>query len=219
MVSERDIRREKESKEAWFSWLMQRVETIHNKVTAHDVLRNGGVELGSTDGEEQFQCPFHGQDNKPSARVYPSNGEKRSHAWCFVCQERWDMLALWKKFNSAEEMSFSAVVTSIEKEYGITPPEMPQEATYRGPREDPALDRFNALYKACENRLRSSREAYYKLKDLNGFLSAGSVLDRLHYRVSKGKMPATQGERVLKDLIGRIGAKVRSVPTEDLPNG
>jgi len=215
-TSENDVRKEIESKEAWFSWLRQRVDVIHDKVTAHDVLRNGGVELASVDGEEQFRCPFHGQDNKPSARVYPSDGRSRSHAWCFVCQERWDVVALWRKFHAAEEMSFSSVVASIEREYGITPSEMPKEATFRADMGNMALESFERLYAACESRLKSSRDSYYKLRDLQGYLTAGSILDRLHYKVGKGMLTPTQGEKVLRGLLEKIGAKVRSVPIEEI---
>lgn len=213
---ENEIRQELASKAAWFEWLKQRVDAIHDKVTAHDVLRNGGVELSSNDGVEQFRCPFHGHDNKPSARVYPEDARTRSHAWCFVCQERWDILALWRKFNAADEMPFSSVVASIEREYGLTPPEMPKEATIRAPKSNHALEAFEKLYTACENRLRSSRDSYQRLGDMRGFLSAGAVLDKLYHKVGDGAMTPGQGEEVLRKLLDRIGAKVRSVPPEEL---
>jgi CHC2 zinc finger len=200
------------SRKAYIEWLQQRVEVIHQRITAHDILRHGGVEL-RTDGEEQFSCPFHGADNTPSARVYPEGARSRSHAWCFVCQERWDVIALWKKFNpGADDKTFSRVVKELEQAFNITTPEMPTEATLSAKHVDVSLVSFDALYEAAEGRLRGAREAYQHLDDLTGYLSAGQVIDKVRHQVDTQQMPPLKGEEILRKLLARIAQKVRSCP-------
>jgi len=38
--------------------------------------------------EAQFKCPFHGKDNKPSARLYKAT----KSCWCWVCHKSWDVI-------------------------------------------------------------------------------------------------------------------------------
>lgn len=38
--------------------------------------------------EAQLRCPFHGQDNKPSARFYRGT----QTMFCWVCYKRWDVI-------------------------------------------------------------------------------------------------------------------------------
>ena len=90
-------------------WMKDRVAHLHTKVTAGDVLSRHGVTLNKHGGqEEQISCPFHGTDNRPSARYFPDNGQSKSHVWCFVCHENWDLIGLWRKFNG------EAVVGAVE---------------------------------------------------------------------------------------------------------
>lgn len=213
----RDFRKEvaksEAAKKVWVEWLRQRVETIHQKVTVHDVLRHCGVALQS-DGEEQFSCPFHGVDAKPSARVYPEGARSRSHAWCFVCQERWDAISLWKKFNPGDGKTFSRVLTEIEKAFNVAAPQMPSGATFRQEHTDTGLEAFEAVYKATERRLWEVRGAYRQLDDMTGYLSAGQVLDKVRYRVDNRQMTPKRGEEVLRELLARIAKKVRTCPAE-----
>ncbi len=207
----KEAAQEDAARKVWVEWLQRRVETINQKVSAHDVLRHGGVSL-MTEGEEQFSCPFHGADNKPSARVYPEDARSRSHAWCFVCQERWDVIALWKKFNPADGKTFSRVLREIEQAFGITAPEMPSGASVRESTSDASLEAFDALYRAAESRLLGSREAYRHLDDMAGYLSAGQVLDKVRHHVDSRRMKPTRGEEILRQLLERIAVKVRSCP-------
>lgn len=207
----KEAAQEDSARKVWVEWLQRRVETINQKVTAHDVLRRGGVVLQS-EGEEQFSCPFHGADNKPSARVYPENARGRSHAWCFVCQERWDVISLWKKFNPAEGKTFSRVLREIEQAFGIVTPEMPSEASLGGLAPDTSLEAFDVLYRAAESRLLGAREAYQHLDDMVGYLSAGQVLDKVRHHVESRRMKPARGEEILRQLLERIALKVRSCP-------
>jgi len=209
-----EAQQEAASREIWWAWIRQRIENVHQHVTAHDVLRQGGVELeqSGSDDEEQFRCPFHGMDNKPSARVYPEDHRSRSHAWCFVCQEPWDAISLWKKFHgyTEEEHSFTRALTGIEQEYGLTTPPVPTGVSSGPSEDDKALEAFDALYEALERRLRGARPDYQRLDDMVGYLSAGQVLDKLRFQVDKRRMTPERGQEVLRQLLERIGLKVRS---------
>lgn len=209
-----NARQEELAKKARREWYQVRIQNIRDSVTAYDVLRRNGVDLNqvSDNQEEQFSCPFHGEDRKPSARVYPADGRSPSHAWCFVCQERWDVISLWQKFGGG--MPFVQALSDMEQTYRLTVPDMPSEAAYTpgdyGATEE--LETFDNLYKSCENRLREARPAYKQLDAMNAYLAAGSLLDKLRYQIDHGKLPIPKGLGVLRQLLDKIGEKERSCP-------
>lgn len=195
-------------------WIQQRIGKIHEKVTLHDVLRRNGVELEYEDRPTQFACPFHGRDNKPSARAYPESGTGPSHAWCFVCQERWDAISIWKKFNGGVDKKFTRILAEIEQAFGLDQPAFPdglqtvsQEAVEAQAAEDD-LEPFNKLASACERRLVESKPAY----DLKGYLMAASLLERVTIRVLDLRMTRVEGEQRLRALLDSIGKRARSCP-------
>lgn len=195
---------------ARLEWYQQRVAAVHARVSAYDILRRHGVQLkqASDNQEEQFKCPFHGADNKPSARIHPATNESPSHAWCFVCREpRWDAIGLWRKFGGGE-MSFGQALAEIEREFGIKPPEMPE--TLSGPARDPAYTAFLELHEVCERRLQLARPDYERHDDMLGFLTAGSVLDKVLSFVETKKLSASKAIEVLERLRERIGEKIRA---------
>jgi hypothetical protein len=187
-------------------WISARIEQIHSNITAHDVLRRNGVNLkqGASDREEQFPCPFHGHDNKPSARVYSSSNRGPSHVWCFTCHERWDAIALWKKF-SGTESKFTYLLTQIERDFGLPTPEAP-------PMEDEPDDaeavELELLFGVCERRLKAAKSAF----DMKAFLTVGSVLDRLFSGVENGTVNYETAKAALRRVLDKIGEKERACP-------
>lgn len=218
----RDYERQAAAEDAvhqlWLDWLRQRVENIHAQVTAHAVLTRYGVNLvASEDDEEQFACPFHGLDKKPSARVYPASPSGPTHAWCFVCQERWDSIALWKKFNDPNA-KFSQTLREIEEAFGLQRPPPPDgSALPEAP--DPgveaakaALAEFKRLLGVVDRRLRSTRGAFRQLDDLHGFLVLGQVADKLASQVERGKADPADASSTMHRLLDKIAEKVRQAP-------
>ncbi len=195
-------------------WYAQRAQQILRMVSAYDVLRINGVDLsGSEAKEEQFKCPFHGVDNKPSARIYPESANGPSHAWCFVCQEtRWDAIGLWRKFNGGTEIPFGRVLAQMEKAYNLPAIEMPREIGGVPVVDTTELEAFEALFTACENRLKQAKGAYQKLSDMVGYLSASSILDKLRHRVDQKQIKPQRARTTLSQLLERIGEKVRACP-------
>lgn len=194
-------------------WYRQRVAAIHARVTAYDVLRRNGVELqqAGDDREEQFSCPFHGADKKPSARVYPEAEGSPSHAWCFVCQESgWDAIGLWKKFNG---ISFGQALHRLEREFDLQLPEMPK-GLLQPPRVIEKKEAFKNLYVTCEYRLLECKKAYRYQDDLKGYLSASSVLDITKSRVDAGVWTPEKGMTVLESLLGRMLERATSCPVD-----
>ena len=191
---------ENAQQEGFKKWYQARVEAVRAHVTVHDVLRRNGVSLtqSGSDRQEQVSCPFHGEDNSPSARIYPESTKGPSAMWCFKCQERLDVFGLWKKFTGEEK--FSKNLYSIEKAFGLVPPEAP-------PREvdnyDPAIDEFFETLQMCEARLKMYRKAF----DMRGYLSLGSILDRLGYQVEEQKISPVKAKGVLAQVLTKISEK------------
>ncbi len=187
------------------AWFEQRKRTINERVTAHDILRAQGVKLSySGDREEQFSCPFHGRDTKPSARVFPGTPQSPSHAWCYVCRERWDVINLWAKYHGTE--GFHRTLTDIERHYNIPTPPVP-EGPINGDRVDPKREQFEALFRTCEDRLVREKQSF----ELKSYLLLGSVLDRTHSRVSSGVMTFGEGIEIMDKLRIKIGEVIRGV--------
>lgn len=185
------------------AWFEQRKRTINERVTAHDILRAQGVKLSySGDREEQFSCPFHGRDTKPSARVFPGTPQSPSHAWCYVCRERWDVINLWAKYHGTE--GFHRTLTDIERHYNIETPPVPE-----GPLEydpgDAKKEQFEALHRVCEERLADAKPHF----DLKGHLLIGSVLDKVLYQVASGSMSYSEAmetfQKVRLKIIEKVG--------------
>jgi len=185
-------------------WIEARSDTIRNGVSVYDVLSRNGVSVRHDGREEQISCPFHGQDSKPSARVYPDTVRGSSHVWCFVCQERWDAIGLWRKYSGAD-LKYTRILSEMERAFGIIPLEAPPDPKFEEDAIDPELIEVDNLFEVCESRLKRARACF----DMKGYLTIGSILDRLQYQVSAGSMSPSKAKPVLKSVLQKIGEKVR----------
>jgi len=205
----KDALRDAERNEQYREWVRQRTDTLKSNVSAHDVLRRFGVDLryGGSEAEEQISCPFHGRDTDPSARVYPESARSASHVWCFVCQERWDIFALWKKFNNETDARFTAVLLGLEKAFGIITPEGPQvdwsSRRRAGPTEEE--EAVISLLRVCESRLRQAKSDF----DMRGFLTVGKLLDGLHFNVTNRTIDPEEADKRARLILDKIGEKIR----------
>lgn len=207
---EREARQELEQNDAAKQWMKERVEVIHQRVTADDVLSRFGIRLRyNGQREEQFSCPFHGKDNKPSARYYPASVRGPAHVWCFVCQKNWDCIRLWREF-AGFEGKFGSLLREIEKSYGITPPEAPRMA--REVKVDEEAEEVKRLFATADNRLRNSLTSFKSLNDMRGYLTLGSVLDRLDYALKEGTVPMPKAKEVLRRVLDKIRERERQCP-------
>jgi hypothetical protein len=187
-------------------WIQYRTDTVRRKVSAYDVLRRNGITLRhSTDREEQFPCPFHGVDTHPSARIYPETVKGPSHVWCFVCQEHWDSIGLWKKFTGTDA-KFTRVIAELERAFGITPPERPPSAAEMAEHEDPETIEVETKIALCEEDLKS----YQHVFDMRAHLTLGSVLDRVRYQFERAMIPPAKALDVLDQIQKKIVDKERA---------
>lgn len=204
----RDFRSEAEQEarqsEAFRQWVRERIDQIRRQVSCEDVLARNGVRLRYGGHKaEQFSCPFHGKDNKPSTRFYPAEGGKPEGVWCFVCQERWDAISLFKKFEQFEG-PFTRLLATMERSFGLQTPEMPREAARLDP-DEPLHAEVEQLFDVCERRLLGARESF----SMRSYLTLGSVLDRLHFRLEHGQTTGPEARKVLQQVLGKIGEKAR----------
>ena len=96
-------------------------ERLREKVSITHVLAEYGydVRVDGGDREQQFPCNLHGngQDNKPSARVYPDNT-----FYCFACDLTRDVIAVVR---ANDGLSFWDAVRKLERAYNL--PALPWE--------------------------------------------------------------------------------------------
>jgi len=129
-------------------WITARVERAREVVTAFDLLSRYGVTLPrGYDSTQQIPCPFHG-DKRPSCRVYDSTAGQPSHVWCYVCNERWDVIRLFSKFENIESDKFTRVLTLLEKAFDLPP--LPEGA---GVKPEKELTPYEKLLPKVELRL------------------------------------------------------------------
>ncbi len=190
------------------SWRELRKTTVKDSVTAHDILRYHGSPLrASGDAEEQISCPFHGKDNKPSARIYPTSGRSASHVHCFTCQKSWDVFGLWRNFmGHGEEIKFSTILFEIERAFNIVVPEAPEsiEVKNHGPTEEE--QEATSLFAVCESRLLLAKSKY----DAEKYLLMGQILDRLYHSNDKQQMKPSEIVKVLRQVLDKIGERTRA---------
>lgn len=74
--------------------------------------------------EVQFKCPFHGKDNKPSARFYKST----QSAYCWVCMKRWDIIDF---IMERENVSFIRALQFLINKYKIDVSGIPDEPEFK----------------------------------------------------------------------------------------
>lgn len=202
-----DAQREQEREKIFREWMTTRVDTIHSRVSASDVLERYGVKLRYSGGRaEQMFCPFHGNTRTPAARYHPRDPRSPDHVWCFVCNERWDCIALFRKFENQTSEKFSAVLRGLERAYGIVIPESPPVLDNEP--EDHERQEIEEMFAVCERSLRAYKRAF----DMNGYLMVGSILDRLRWQFDNGKVLTPSARTVLHRVLAKIKAKAIVCP-------
>jgi hypothetical protein len=92
--------------------MRNRILNIKTKVSMTDVLSHLSL-LPFTGAAEEFQmrCPFHGQDTKPSSRVYRNELFK-----CFACGVAYDVIDFFAEYKKVNKKDACYL---LEKEFGI----------------------------------------------------------------------------------------------------
>jgi len=157
--------------------------------------------------EQQFKCHLHGNDQKPSARVYPSTNSFH----CWACGKSRDPIAL---VMDAENMDLYAALQKLEDDNGFAP--MPFDAEEE---KGPALadqvaeaHRSTRTYEQECNRLDRMLRNQTTDQDLpmDTVLSYWEAFDRIQYGCENEGWSEEQGkEQIVKlrlRLMERIGS-------------
>lgn len=95
-------------------------EHVKKSITLGILLQNLGKVTYDLD-EEQIHCPFHGVDNKKSARYYKATDT----IYCWVCKKVWDIFSYTtqKRGNSLKE-AISYLVSAYKIDISSVPEQM-----------------------------------------------------------------------------------------------
>lgn len=139
--------------------------------------------------EQQISCPFHGQDNSPSMRIYPSTNS----CHCFTCQKSWDPISYEMRKRG---MQFWEAVESLVDRFSIDVSTVPGRTFDRRPHDGlPDIKQegmtHELLVKSFHKALLGSRSLFA--------LEAYSKLVFILTRLKVEKNPA-----MIKELAGKL---------------
>ena len=72
------------------------------------------------------------------------------------------------------------------------------------------LDKIEKDFAACEMRLKEDRKAF----DMKGYLTVGSILDRLRWQFTNEKIKLPAVRQQIEKVLSKIGEKVRACPDD-----
>jgi hypothetical protein len=105
-------------------WIQLRARAVRQVYTAFTALAEKGIDAVPDDTTPtQIPCPFHGADNKPSARYYPRTGGRGDYVRCYKCRENWDSINLYAKFRG---LRFMDALAKLERRFRIKTARRPE---------------------------------------------------------------------------------------------
>lgn len=161
----------------------ERVSRASKFLSTFDALVRAGVEIPDEETSYQVKCPFHGADNRPSARYYASSDGNSAHFYCFKCRLRLTGPEILAK---VEGKSLESVLRSIEIKHNL-PLEKPIEIEVKEVDLTKLIDYCESKIKRCRKRmsLESFLECHDKLNDAyeqnsrDAFMSVSAFMDRM----------------------------------------
>jgi len=160
------------------------------------------------DVEQQFRCHLHGNDQKPSARVYPSTNSFH----CWACGKSRDPINLTM---DAEGIEFSDALAKLEAEYDLPPmPFDPVEEKGPGLAEQvEAAGHSTRTYEQEHKRVVRMLDNLTTDRDLtmDATLAFWEMLDRIVYGVEQEGWGEQQGKEQIIKLRARIMERIGSV--------
>ena len=88
-----------------------RVKKIRSTVSLRSLVDHFNIPCQSTGDVTQLHCPFHGDDQHASARIYETNT-----MYCWVCSRMWDVISFVKDFKGVE---FHTACSILEDMFNI----------------------------------------------------------------------------------------------------
>ncbi len=191
----------------------RRLDRIKEKVDILTLLEGFGFPVrADMDREQQFQCRMHGsgQDNKPSARVYPE-----THSWyCWGCQKSRDAVSTAREQLG---LGFMEAVKWLESKFSL--PAMSYQ-------DGDAYERKATVGEVIAESLRTDRTFEDDAKRVHKALSTVTIereiplarmtafweaYDRVVYLVTgKGQsLPESEGRVALEKVRSRVMAEIK----------
>jgi hypothetical protein len=185
------------------AWVQRRVAAVRECYSAYTCLCEKGVELPDESTPFQVSCPFHGADNTPSARYYPSEGGRHDYLRCFKCRENWDCINLIAKFNG---LRFMDALADLERRFHIKIPKKPDAPEIVEPTERSSnyvSDQWQdvpRMLKLLEGKLARVRPKC----SLTDYIKFCRVLDAVEWDFNKINKSLPPMSDALKKLLGRM---------------
>lgn len=123
--------------------------------------------------EVQFQCPFHGEDRKPSARLYRST----KSCYCWFCKKRWDTISF---IMEKERLKFIDALKFIISKYKLDVSSIPDEPDIRI--KKPSVSLQEVELKRIEDNIRDLR----KKTNFEKYRALVSAWYMISYHANKG---------------------------------
>jgi len=95
--------------------------------------------------EVQFRCPFHGEDNKPSARYYRAT----QTSYCWVCQKKWDVISF---IMDKEVINYRQALLYLADRYKLDTNSIPDDPEINLEKPTISLERVKMI--SLENRIK-----------------------------------------------------------------
>jgi hypothetical protein len=196
-------------------WVRRRTAAVHEKYSAFDALIEHGVDaIPDEHTPTQVACPFHGADNKPSARYYPTDGRKPDYLRCFKCKENWRSIDLYAKYKGLRWME---ALSDLERRFRLKIPRKPEVEEYVEPaerRSDYASDAWGDVQRVL-NVLEGKLVRLRNRAPLADYVRFCRVIDAVQWDLSHAA--GKQNPDMVKALI-RLREMMDAVPEAELPD-
>lgn len=193
-------------------WISRRVAAVRETYSAFSCLTEKGIELPDESTPFQVSCPFHGADNRPSARYYPREGGKHDYLRCFKCRENWDCINLLAKFNG---LRFMDALQDLERRFHIKIPKKPDAPEIVEPTERDSnyvSDQWQDVPRML--KLLEGKLARVKPKcSLTDYVKFCRVLDAVEWDFNKVNKSTPAMADILKKLLGKMD-EVMALPDD-----
>jgi hypothetical protein len=197
----------------------KRADRIREEIPIQRVLEDYGYQVDAGyDGEQQFPCDLHGDgnDNKPSARVYPDS----SSWYCWACDRSRDAIELVRE---KEGMEFWDALKKLEDKYNLTPlPWDDDDRSEADARRKPKPNVEQEIAAALDptKTFEDDRRRVFRLlegvttdhdRPFHIVVSWWEAFDKVCYLVQKGQLAEKAGreglQRILNKVKGQLGAE------------
>lgn len=177
--------------------MRDRILNIKDRINMTDLLSRLDLLPYSGAAEEfQMRCPFHGQDSKPSARIYRNALFK-----CFACGVAYDIVSFYSEF---KKVGLKDACYLLEKEFGVE-----WDHTESGPNVSPksrSVENPTARQVKIEDLVRITEKQIMERKHelgLEKYAKALYVLDRAEETENSGMVISLREKIGLGDATRR----------------